>query len=74
MLLHQLALRPCLSAMLSYRATITLGSERGKFTLLQLHRNARQGKESGDPTVPAIGIATGQQGRRVLPVCGVPGP
>ena len=28
MLLHQLALRPCPSAMLSYRVVLTLGSER----------------------------------------------
>src|SRR4051812_15561243 len=38
MQLHQLALRPCQPAMLSYRAAITLGSERGKFILLQLHQ------------------------------------
>ena len=35
---HLLALRPCPSAMLSYRAVITLGSERGNVTLLQLQR------------------------------------
>ena len=52
-------LRPCLSAMLSCRAAITLGSERGIVTLLQLQTDVRQGKESGDPTVPARGIAMG---------------
>ena len=45
-----------------------------ELTLSQLHRYVIQGKESGDPTVSARGIATGRQGRRVLPVCGVPGP
>ena len=35
--------------------------------------DARQGKESGDPTVPAIGIATGRPGRH-SPVYGRPGP
>ena len=30
--------------------------------------DARQGKESGDPTVPAIGIATGRPGRPTLVV------
>ena len=69
---HQLALCPCPYAMLNYRVAVTLGSERGNFTLLQLHRNARQGKKSGDPTVPAIGIVTGRRGRH-LPVCGGPG-
>ena len=30
--------------------------------------DARQGKESGDPTVPAIGIATGRPGGPTLVV------
>ena len=41
--------------------------------LIATSSDARQGKESGDPTVPARGIATGMTGR-VRPVCGVLGP
>ena len=33
---------------------------------MDLNDGCPKGKESGDPTVPAIGIVTGCQGRRIL--------
>ena len=33
-----------------------------------------KGKESGDPTVPAQGIVSGRQDKRILPVSGGLGP
>ena len=42
-----------------------------------LNHECPKGKESGDPTVPARGIITGRQGRRIVPdlvMGGGPGP
>ena len=39
-----------------------------------LNHKCPKGKESGDPTVPAQGIVSGRQDKRILPVSGGLGP